>query len=553
MKKMIKGLKDKMKKLVKSILEIIPLIFVHPGDKQLLEQCEWIDKLSKLYYICIRIYPRYRLYCFFKKYLDRINKAIMNKKVSQEQVIKHWMEHFEKSSDKIKFFETKLFFESGFITDEVSKMIMDYAYNTPSPNRRNNTVMDISMQTFRWAKGYYPDFYNDRKKILKKISDESCIVPNKTNRKDNKKRLCIVTYMLAPDFFNSVQRVASMITKNLHEYYDEILVASIETFHENKEEEKDTFFCYRKDYSRQYMSKINALFPDNVTAYIPDNLDYKGRSQQVLDQIYQFDPNVIIDMSDEMSAISYIYGNDYPVYYIPMRSNASSVNFTYILGRIWKYDEGNKIFNSIDIKRVKEWMFPEYVPERAKDYSKKDIGVKEDSFIIVSIGKNDTTYSNHFLDLMCKFLDENPKIAWLLVGNGASSYIKEKYSNLLSSKRIIEWGFEKNLTGLCAACDAHIRPNMTGGSGATAIACQNGLPVVMTDFVCDPMRWLGRNYSSLHTEEDMITELKKLYMDSTYYNLQRERVLQLVSKATNSKYWWNKLFEILSTTGSVEE
>ena len=75
----------------------------------------------------------------------------------------------------------------------------------------------------------------------------------------------------------------------------------------------------------------------------------------------------------------------------------------------------------------------------------------------------------------------------------------------------------------------------------------------MTDFVCDPMRWLGRNYSSLHTEEDMITELKKLYMDSTYYNLQRERVLQLVSKATNSKYWWNKLFEILSTTGSVEE
>ena len=552
MKRLIKGLKKKMTKLIKSILEIIPLIFVHPSEKQLLNSCKWIDKLSRLYYILIKFYPRYRLYCYFKRYLERINKAITNKRVSQEHIIKLWVNHFEKSSDKDRFFETKLFFESGFLTDEVSEMIMKYSQTTPSPIRRYNTVMDLSMRTFNCAKGYYPNFYNDRKKVLEKVASESCTVPNLCKNNNNKKRLCLVTYMLAPDLFNSVQRVATMIANNLSEHYDEILVTSLETFHENKEEEKNTFFCYRKDYSKKYFDRIKGMFADNVKVFIPDNLKYGERNQQVLDQIYKFDPTVIIDMSDEMSAISYIYSKDYTVYYIPMRSNASSIDFTYILGRTWKYEEGNKKFRSIDIAKVKEWMFPEYVPNRSNDYTKKDIGVPDDSFVIASIGLNDKTYSNHLSDLICGLLNENTKMIWLLVGGGVSSYVKEKYSELIASKRIIERGFESNLTGLCAACDVHIRPNMTGGSGATAIACQSGLPVVMTDYVCDAMRWLGRDFSSLHTDEDMIAEIKRLFEDGDYYQTQKHRVLELVSKATDSKYWWNKLYDILSENGRVE-
>lgn len=535
-----------LKKVGVRLLNVLPTLFVNPKTEILLNDVRWITKLCNTYSFLCKIYPNYSVRHFLHSYIETVHKQISKGKITEEEIVSKWINAFKDFDDDDCFFLTKILFESGFLSEPAQKAIIQYAYDTHNPLRRYTTVMDISMQIFRWGQQYYPSFYNDRKKLLNQIACEICHKPDEPECSVKQKRLCIVTYMLGANLFNSVQRVACMIANNLAKQYDEILVVSLETFNLQRNELRTAFYSYRQRSSQKIYSQCKAMFAENVEVFIPDSVTYKEKNQLVLNKIYAFHPDSIIDISDEMSALSNIYSKDFPVYYIPMRNNATSISFSYIMGRLWKYEEGNKRFNSIDPAKVKDWMFPEFVPERKKDYTKAEIGVSEDSFIMLSIGNNDKTYSRHLLDMICELLNENPKIVWLLVGNDAPQYVKEKYGSLISSKRIIEWGFERNLIGICVACDVHIRSNMTGGSGATAIACQAGLPVVMTDFLCDPMRWLGRDFSSLRTDEDMIAEIKHLYQDKGYYQQQSKRVQELVNRAVDADYWWSKLYELIN-------
>ena len=537
----------KLKELIISILTNIPTFYVRV-DKNILTRCKWINKLWHFYIFFIKIYrssdyPYFPQYCF-KKYVDYIKYNIAKGVITKEYIINLWLDYFYSVSDDEKYFMTKLFFESGFLDNNICKIIIDYCKKTLNISHRYYTINEISMQTFKYANGFYADFYNDRKEILKIVAQETCQKIKQKNKNRGKKIVCIVTYMLGPDLSNSVQRVASMIANNISCNYDQVYVVSGENFYIGNEEKLFNYLCFRKRSSLQYVNEIHKLFNENVEVFIPDANEFQKRNQQVLDFIYDISPEVIIDMSDEMSSLSYYYSQDFPTYYIPLRSNASSIFFTYILGARWKYEEGNKIFNSIDSDKIIEWMFPEYVPPKNRNFTKQDIGVAKDCFVIISIGNNGL-YSDSFCDLMANTLLEYPKFIWLFVGTEPSDYLKNEYNSLIKQRRIIIWGREKELSGLCAACDVHLRSFSTGGSGATAIACQNGLPVVMPDFVCDPMRWLGRDFSKLHTEDDIIKEIIKLYEDKFYYQQQKDRVLNLVKKASDSEFWWGKFCKII--------
>ena len=88
---------------------------------------------------------------------------------------------------------------------------------------------------------------------------------------------------------------------------------------------------------------------------------------------------------------------------------------------------------------------------------------------------------------------------------------------------------------------------MTGGSGATAIAAMQGLPIVMTNFICDSSRWLGLEYSSIDNYHDLALEIQKLYSDKAYYEERKQVALTLVEKAVDSKEKWEDLHNILNS------
>ena len=58
------------------------------------------------------------------------------------------------------------------------------------------------------------------------------------------------------------------------------------------------------------------------------------------------------------------------------------------------------------------------------------------------------------------------------------------------------------------------------------------------------MRWLGKDYSMLHTPSEVISEIEKLFEDKEYYTSKQNQVAELVNKATDENYWWDKLFNM---------
>lgn len=511
------------------------------SDDELISNCEWIDEL---YRICIgfrKIFRNYPIEFLLSPYTEQIKKLFANDEL-KNSILNMWMKKFDSSSDDLKMFISKLVFLTNSIQNVSSQEIMKFAQNTNNANYRYWTVMDISMFTFLASDGFYPNYYNDRKELLKKIVREQRLtIPSRIN-KTRKKRICIITFMFKGHIQSSVQRVVNMVTNAMASRADEVMLISLECFYTSHKEGIMINTARRKMSARMHIKKVRLMIDPKVEVVYAVGDSIRKRMQDALDKIYQYNPTCIIDISDEFSAISEVYSQDYPVIYMPLRISGCSMTYTKILGTDWMYKKVNNKFNCIDISKVVNWMLPEYVPPESAKISRNDIGIQANSFVIVSVGYNSSGFSNEMVDAICSLLKTHKRYCWLLIGEDGSSYLHEQYSDLISNKRIIEHGYEKNLSGLYKSCDVLLRSETTGSSGATAIAAMTGLPIVMSDYECDPMRWLGKDYSLLHSPSEVVSELKRLCEDKNYYSSKQKQVIELVKKATDENYWWDELF-----------
>ena len=87
---------------------------------------------------------------------------------------------------------------------------------------------------------------------------------------------------------------------------------------------------------------------------------------------------------------------------------------------------------------------------------------------------------------------------------------------------------------------------MTGGSGATAIAAMAGLPIAMTNYLCDPSRWLGVDFhSDISTYRDLTNYIVELSVNKDFYNSEKNKVLSLINDAIDTPEKWKALAQIL--------
>jgi len=528
---------------IKSFLSGLQLKIKNYPDEELLYNSSWIDDLERRYRNIKRIIPKYPVKVFLGGYINRINNKVVNDNDLKECIKQRWIDHFCHSDDGIKMFMIPIFVLSNMYDNEVSKLALDYALLCENKDNKYWITIDSSRITFRTQSGFYSGFYRDRKKAFKQIAENgSFIIPSIDKNSLHKKRLCILTYLLSPSVHNSMQRVAMMFANNLSKYYDETMVISIEScFSSSSECRGACRSIYNIRSSSKDLRKIQNMFDNDISVRIAHGKTYTSRLQNAIDILYSFNPEVIVDLTDEYSPLSYFYSKDYYTAYFPLRGSISSSYFSSLIGNLDNIaDFNNKYENIIDANHVIEWNFPEYLPTKKDEITRKEIGIDEQAFIIISIG-NHISYSAAFIDEICRILVLNASMVWLLVGSNIPQYLSEKYSELINKKRIIDWGFEDNLSGLCKSCDVLLRYNTTGGSGGTAIAAMQGLPIVMTNFVCDASRWLGKDYSHLNSFKELADEIEKLYGDRSYYDKRQKITLELVNNIIDSPEKWEDL------------
>lgn len=535
----------KIKNKIKEQMAVIPYNIWRVRIDDYTKSNNWFYKLLNAYKTILIFYRRYPFKHFFNSYKVDILSYLNNHKNSNN-IKESLINIFLNGKAEEKMFAFCIITECGLLDNEIVEMVINNLIKSKDIGYKYWLTMEISYATFYTGKGIYKDYYIQRRKSLDSIIHLSKLkVPEKKEINKSSKILCIISYQLNPDMHNSAQRVCSMFANNLNPYYDSVYVLCLDSTYKTYTECRKYFTISRTPASNENREKISENFDKNISIIYCVGSNYHERMNDALDKLYKLAPNVIIDISDEYSPISYYYSKDFFTVCVPMRGAVTSQFYTSILGVPFKYQNTNKLFNNcIDLSKVIEWSFPEYIPPEQGTMTKHDIGVQDDQFCIISIGNN-SSFSNEFIDEICRVVKKNDKMVWLLVGSNAPEYLHSHYTDLLSEHRVIEWGYENNLAGICRACDLHLRYDMTGGSGATAIAAMQGLPIVMTNFVCDASRWLGLDYSSIDNFYDLALEIQKLYEDSDYYEQRKATTLELVGKAVDSKDKWNDLYKKL--------
>ena len=392
------------------------------------------------------------------------------------------------------------------------------------------------------------DYYFKRKHELEIIANN--LIPNKSifhkskqTNSTSKKNICIVTYLLGSSLKNSVQRVLQMITDNIDSEIFDISIVCL-----------DSFYCKKNSIANitdwgdsfKFKKQSKALLNKNIHIYYCNSNSIKKKIETSLGIIYNINPDLIIDISDEYSVSSFFYEQDFPTIYIPLRGRVTS-SFCNIY-KTSDYEETlkqNTYYNNIlDKIKIVEWSFPEYVMKSNTTYTRKQFQLNDNSFIMVSAGilpPND----KKFFETMSTILDSNESFVWIIVGSKIPEYFTKQHNSYFQEKRIIEWGYEKNLDSLYRICDVFVNPNKTGGSGTIAIAAQQKLPIVLTDFPCDAMRWIKKENCISDGYDGFLKEINQLKQNNNYYLTKSKLFFDLVTIASDSKSKWDNFNQIL--------
>jgi glycosyltransferase involved in cell wall biosynthesis len=280
----------------------------------------------------------------------------------------------------------------------------------------------------------------------------------------------------------------------------------------------------------------------NIQIYYSNPSESKmERTKSIVNEINKFNPTVIYSTSDVSLAREILYPYYPIVYQTHGGTNFSTLCDVYVLygnSQKEKLLYINNDINLIDENKIHVIEQPVSNKNQAKkSYRKSDLGLKDDSFLMVTVGNRlNADLSGDFIDLIASFILEKDNVVWILVGPKKIPYVMNEYKNLIHNKKIIKIDYEEDLLSLYEICDVYINPVRNGGAGSVVIAMQSGIPSIVEKKSQDSVFVIGRENCVDNDKEAYINELEKLYSDIKY----RKDKGELMKKIITNKQSWGK-------------
>lgn len=535
--KKIMIIKDIVKKILSNLLG-----FIIKREVDVLRNTpEEIQKISNHFSNIVKVFPQITLRFYLTNYIYFINKWEKSQIIDFKDFL---ILHFEQFDDECKMLIYQLLYYLDFWDETIVKKLVNFATNTDNKSFRYWVTMDISFSSFLKQRGIYPDFYADRRELLKKISQDLQInhVTKTKNYNRDKKKLCVVTYILSNSIRNSMQRITTVVVDNLSKYYDEVLIISTESLYVSKRERHEANTLFPRDSSCSILEEARGLFKsNNICIKCAGKGTVKDRYSVVYSEIITFNPDVIIDMTDEFSPLSEILYYQFPVVYLPLRGYVSSERFDLILVPKSIGNEVNSQYRLLHDKQMADWAIPMKLPDYEEPFNRSRFNIPESAFIIITVGNIRNLCTNEFVRAVGETLKKKNNFYWLLIGDEIMpQIIQDLYPDFVRENRIQCHGYQTNLAAIIGMSNVLLRPNNTGGSGIAEIAAVQRKPIAMTNYLCDAMRWLGRDYSTSSNYEEVMEYIIQLSIDKKAYVAAQNDVYQrLVS--FNVKNTWSSL------------
>lgn len=357
--------------------------------------------------------------------------------------------------------------------------------------------IESSLMCFLHPEYLFPEFYNMRRALLKQVCgmyDFRMETGRRQKQKDGKtNKICILTHILY-DQTSSPTLLALQLGGMLANLGYEVMLMPLDVCGYMALE--NPVFCpigfEMYGDSREFEEYHKRVCHPKVAVEYTDEAELKKKMQLELNKIAAFSPDLILDMTDEFSILSYIYSQHFTTLYLPMRGYQSSSFFTYFAARDRNdFALESSIYHSVDENAVVEFPVCILPPEPQTVYKRHDFLLEDHDFVLVTVGgRLNTEMSSEFIDLICSKLLSKPNIKWIIIGS-TNDYLSQTYADYISRKKVIYIPYEKDLPAFYKLCNLYINPKRMGGGASITWAMHNGLPVATLSNPNDVMPVIG--------------------------------------------------------------
>lgn len=423
----------------------------------------------------------------------------------------------------------RIFIEAGVISGELTRRFIALARHIAHLDSRYLLLSDIAILPVHFSGCLYREFYLDLREAYRELVEAYELkVPSKDREtaESGKKKAAVLLNWLGDSFCHGDFK-RYLIEELVEEGFEvQIFCLDVRLWYSQMcfIEPFDNMSC-KVPPSENYALKHKQMIGEIARFQYVQGRTVKQRMQQSIDKIFAWNPDVVIDITDEVAPQSYILNQYFPVYFVPMRGFPSSMFF----GR--KLVEGkraaeycNELFPSMSEGQMADCFMKVAMPEKIEHRDRKEFHWRRQDFIMITVGgRLDHELQEDFLRQICGMMRKNYDIKWLLVGTSKIPILKDECHDLLMSGQIQVMGYESNLAGVLAICDVFLNPKRSGGGITQLWAAELGVPVIAdAGMWFDEMETLGwENLCWSCTEQ--IEKILKMKNDSEYCRQVKER------------------------------
>ena len=439
----------------------------------------------------------------------------------------------ENTSNAIyKIIIIRIFMEAGSMSSCLLKLLVDSVSQIPNLETRYMLLTDIAILPVYFGYSLYKEFYQDMAKEFKRLIKQFQLVKPEKKQGAHKKRVAVILNSLYGEFGHGDFK--KNILESISKKY-EVCIFCLETrsWYSGISFIRpfDSLGCEGKS-SKMFSEQNNKLIDGIATISYVEGNTVKERMQKSIDMIFEYNPALIVDFSDEMTPQTYLFENIFDVLYIPMRGFPTSMYCTK------KLVEGmraalycNEMFPSVKKETFADAFMLVNIPNSEINYSRDRFGWKKRDFIMVTVGARlNYEMSQGFIDGICEMLMKDSDIKWLLVGVSSIDYLMNKYEDLLNNGQIVFHEYEKNLIGIFRMVDIYLNPKRTGGGISQLWAASVGVPIIADGSLWfDEMETLGWNNLCWNQDEQIekILRMKKDYAYREYVQKETKKAYEI--------------------------
>lgn len=181
-------------------------------------------------------------------------------------------------------------------------------------------------------------------------------------------------------------------------------------------------------------------------------------------------------------------------------------------------------------EHIIESMFTFRFKEQTHTYSRKDMGLQDDRFVVVLVGgRLDGEIDDDCMMLIKRLAYNQIHVAFMGYFYRYEEYARE---DLKFAEYSTNLGFQKDALAVVELCDVYLNPKRVGGGSAAAEAMYKGLPPISFDFG-DTGVVVGTDFH-INSYEEAYEEILRLKEDRDYYQRKSKRAKERAQRLTDS-------------------